>query len=63
MSAGMEVLVYECSWIGVACRWNRFEASHVLAQLCDELQWFNGVRCLSQELAGDSQWFAVHELS
>jgi hypothetical protein len=30
---------------------------------CDEVRWFNRVYGLCQELAGDSQWFSVDELS
>jgi hypothetical protein len=56
----MEVFVHQFSWTGVACRWNWSEASHVLAQLYDEVRWFNRVFGLCQELAWDSQWFSVH---
>jgi hypothetical protein len=38
-----EILVYEGTWIGVACCWNWPEAGHVLAQLCDEVRWFHRV--------------------
>jgi hypothetical protein len=40
----MEILVHRCTWTGVACRRNWSEASHVLAQLCDEVRWFHRVR-------------------
>jgi hypothetical protein len=63
MCTGMEVFVHKCSWTGVACCWNWSEASHILAQLCDEMRWFNRVCGLCQELAWDSQYFSVHELS
>jgi hypothetical protein len=38
-----EILVYEGTWVGVACRWNWPQAGHVLAQLCDEVRWFHWV--------------------
>jgi hypothetical protein len=63
MCAGMEVFVHECSWTGVACGWKWSEARRVLAQLCDEMRWFNRVCGLCQELAGDFQCFSLHELS
>jgi hypothetical protein len=30
--------VHECSWGGVVCCWNWFEAGHVLAELGDEVR-------------------------
>jgi hypothetical protein len=44
----MEVLVHECGWGGVVgCR-NWSEVGHVLSQLCDEMSWFQWVRCRGQ---------------
>jgi hypothetical protein len=34
-----EIAVHECGWGGVVCCWNRPEAGHVLAELCDEERW------------------------
>jgi hypothetical protein len=38
-----EVLVYEGTWVGVACCRNWPEVSHMLAQLCDEMRRFHRV--------------------
>jgi hypothetical protein len=37
--------------------------SHVLVQLCDEVGWFHWEFGSMQQLAGDFQWFSVHEVS
>jgi hypothetical protein len=63
MCAVVKILGYECSRTGVACCRNWSEASHMLAQLCDEVCCFHWLCGRSQELAGDSQWFSIHELS
>jgi hypothetical protein len=38
-----EIVVYEATWIGVACCWKWPETGHLLAQLCDEVRWFHRV--------------------